>query len=96
MSLYAVDKVMRELIQLQPARDAFAADAEAYLKDRDLTSAEHAALVARDFTALYSLGGHPFLLVGFVATQSPPAERGTAMAAYQHSLVKLGYPDYST
>jgi hypothetical protein len=42
------------------------------------------------------LGGHPFLLVGFVATQYPPADRGAAMAAYQKSLDSLGYPDYST
>jgi hypothetical protein len=96
MSLYALDKVMRELIQNPAAREAFTADAAAYVKDRDLTTPERAALIARDFTTLYSMGGHPFLLVGFVATQSPPAERATAMAAYQQSLVKLGYPDYST
>jgi hypothetical protein len=96
MSLYAVDKVMRELIQHQAARDAFIADAQAFLNGRDLTADEHAALITRDYARLYSLGGHPFLLVGFVATQSPPSERASAMAAYQQSLVKLGYPDYST
>jgi hypothetical protein len=96
MSLYALDKVMREVIQHETARATFTADAQAYLKDRDLTAAERTALIARDFTTLYSLGGHPFLLVGFVATQSPPAERGKAMARYQQSLVNLGYPDYST
>jgi hypothetical protein len=96
MSLYAVDKIMRECI-LDPAScQAFVADAAAYIKDRDLTAAERAALIARDFTALYTLGGHPFLLVGFVATQSPPPERGAATAAYQQSLGRLGYPDYST
>lgn len=96
MSLYALDKVMREIIQHAPAREAFAANAGAYLAGRDLTDAERTALIARDFTTLYRLGGHPFLLVGFVASQSPPAERGKAMDAYQRSLVNLGYPDYST
>ena len=96
MSLYAVDKVMRENIADPAAREAFTANAEAYLAGRDLTAAERTALIARDFTALYRLGGHPFLLVGFVATQSPPAERQMAMVRYQQSLVELGYPDYST
>jgi hypothetical protein len=96
MSLYAVDKIMREVIQNAAAREAFAADAGAYVKDRELTAEERSALIARNFQALYRLGGHPFLLVGFVATQSPPPERGAATAAYQESLAGLGYPDYST
>jgi hypothetical protein len=96
MSLYALDKVMREVIRLADAREAFAANAEAYLDGRDLTPAERSALVARDFQTLYLIGGHPFLLIGFVATQSPPPERGAATAAYQQSLAGLGYPDYST
>jgi hypothetical protein len=96
MSLYAVDKVLREIIQLAAAREAFAANAEAYLDGRDLADAERAALIARDFQGLYRLGAHPFLLVGFVPTQCPPAERGAAMKTYQQSLAGLGYPDYST
>ena len=96
MSLYALDKVLREVIHAAAAREAYAADAQAYLNGRDLTATERDALVRRDFTELYRLGGHPFLLVGFVATQYPPAERGAAMAAYQKSLDGLGYPDYST
>jgi hypothetical protein len=96
MSLYAVDKIMREVIQHSAAREAFAADPKTYVKDRDLTAAERAALIERDFTTLYSLGGHPFLLVGFVVSQAPPAERASAADKYQATLVKLGYPDYST
>lgn len=96
MSRYAMDKVFRELITDPAACAAFGADAESYLNGRDLSSDERRALIARDFTTLYKMGGHPFLLVGFVATQSPPAERGKAMAAYQQSLTDLGYPDYST
>jgi hypothetical protein len=96
MSRYAVDKVMREVIAHPTARDAFSSNPEGYFEGRDLTVLERAALVARDFQTLYTLGGHPFLLVGFVATQFPPAERGAAMAAYQQSLTELGYPDYST
>lgn len=96
MSRYAIDKVLRELITGGAAREAFAANAENYLNGRDLTLTERQAIIARDFTTLYKMGGHPFLMVGFVASQSPPAERGKAMAAYQQSLVELGYPDYST
>jgi hypothetical protein len=96
MSLYALDKVMREVIQRADAHEAFSANAEAYLEGRDLSAGERSALVARDFQALYTLGAHPFLLVGFVATQSPPPQRAAATAAYQKSLADLGYPDYST
>lgn len=96
MSRYAVDKVMRELIQNAAAREAFGSNAAAYLEGRDLTDEERSALIERSFQTLYTLGAHPFLLVGFVATQSPPAERGSAMAAYQQSLADLGYPDFST
>jgi hypothetical protein len=96
MSRYAMDKVLRELIKSNGAREAFAADAEQFLEGRDLTPEERQALIARDFTTLYTMGAHPFLMVGFVGTQALPAERGKAMADYQQSLVKLGYPDYST
>lgn len=96
MSRYAIDKVLREVITNNASREAFAADPERYLEARDLTSDERQALLTRDFTTLYEMGAHPFLMVGFVATQAPPAERGKAMAAYQQSLVDLGYPDYST
>ncbi|MGA2393849.1 MAG: hypothetical protein ABSH03_10950 [Candidatus Lustribacter sp.] len=96
MSRYAMDKVFREVITSNAAREAFAANAESYLAGRDLTPDERQALITRDFTTLYKMGAHPFLMVGFVATQSPPAERGKAMAAYQQSLAELGYPDYST
>jgi hypothetical protein len=96
MSRYAMDKVFRELITNDAAREAFTSNAESYLEGRDLTSDEREALIRRDFTALYKMGAHPFLIVGFVATLSPPAERGKAMVAYQQSLVELGYPDYGT
>lgn len=96
MSRYAIDKILRELITNETACAAFAADAETYLAGRDLTPDERRALIARDFTTLYTMGAHPFLMVGFVATQSPPPERGKAMTAYQRSLAELGYPDYST
>jgi hypothetical protein len=96
MSLYGVDKVLREIIQNPTAREAYGANAETYLEGRELTALERAALIERDFQGLYRLGAHPFLLVGFVPTQCPPAERAVAMKTYQQSLTGLGYPDYST
>jgi hypothetical protein len=96
MSLYAVDKVLREIIQNPAAREAFGANAETYLEGRELTAGERAALIGRDFQGLYCLGAHPFLLVGFVPTQCSPNERAAAMKTYQQSLAGLGYPDYST
>lgn len=96
MSRYAVDKVMRSVIQQRPMKEAFVADAAAFLAGFDLEPAESRALIERDFTALYSMGGHPFLLVTFIGSISAPEERAARMAAYQRSLAALGYPDYGT
>jgi hypothetical protein len=96
VSRYSVDKVMRENVQNADARAAFASDPGAFLAGRDLTDAERQALIARNFTELYRMGAHPFLLVGFVGCLSRPEDRFATMDAYQKSLADLGYPDYST
>jgi hypothetical protein len=96
VSRYAIDKVMREAVQRPAAREAFVANPQLFLEGRDLTDAERAALIGRDYPALYLLGAHPFLLVGFVGCLSPPEERFATMDAYQKSLANLGYPDFST
>jgi Aromatic-ring-opening dioxygenase LigAB, LigA subunit len=96
MSRYAVDKVMRCVIQQRPMKEALLADPATFLAGFELEPAELRALAERDFTALYAMGGHPFLLVTFIGSISPPDQRAANMLAYQRSLADLGYPDYGT
>ena len=77
-------------------KEAFLADAAAFLGTFELEPAESRALLERDFIALYKIGAHPFLLVTFIGSITPPDQRAAQMAEYQKSLVGLGYPDYST
>lgn len=65
MSRYALDKALWCYARQDAFRRAFDADAKAALGDWELTSAERAALVARDARAIFELGAHPFLLYSF-------------------------------
>ncbi len=96
MSRYSVDKVLRRVITDAQAKESFLAGREAFLAGFELDANEHRALTEVDLTALYRMGAHPFLIVGFGGATAPPAERHARMDAYQKSLAGLGYPDYST
>jgi|GEM_PF-828950 hypothetical protein len=96
MSRYAVDKVMRRVITDPQAKETFLARREEFLAGFELDDDERRALTEDDLTALYRMGAHPFLIVGFGGSITPPAERHARMTAYQKSLAGLGYPDYST
>jgi hypothetical protein len=94
VSRYQVDKVMRELIQDEAAASAFRADPDGYVVGRDLTAEERAALVACDYTTLYSLGAHPFLLWGYVRAARPTDD--LSAREYAAALAPLGAPDFGT
>jgi hypothetical protein len=98
MSRYEVDKVLRAVAKHAEARGAFLADPAAYLAGRDLTGAEREALLRHDYTTLYGLGAHPFLLWPFTARLA--AEQGRTgrevMREYMTAITPLGRPDYST
>jgi hypothetical protein len=96
MSRYSVDKVMRRVITDVQAKESFLAGRDAFLAGFELADDERRALTEDDLTALYRMGAHPFLIVGFGGATAPTAERHARMAAYQESLAGLGYPDYST
>jgi hypothetical protein len=96
MSRYSVDKVMRSVITNPQAKESFLARREEFLAGFELADDERRALTGNDLTALYRMGGHPFLIVGFGGAIAPPAERHARMTAYQKSLAGLGYPDYGT
>ena len=98
MSRYEVDKVLRAVARNAEARSAFLADPAAYLEGRDLTDEEREALLRHDYTTLYGLGAHPFLLWPFTARLA--AEQGRTgrevMREYMAAITPLGRPDYST
>ncbi|HEY7065366.1 MAG TPA: hypothetical protein VII06_28065 [Chloroflexota bacterium] len=98
MSRYEIDKVLRAVARDASARGAFLGDPGAYLEGRDLTVEERAALRERDYTTLYRLGAHPFLLWPFTAKLA--AEQGRTgrevMREYMAAITPLGRPDYTT
>jgi hypothetical protein len=95
MSVYEVDKLMREVIQREEARAAFLTDPAAFLAERELRDEERDALLRRDYAALYRLRAHPFLLWAFTKQVYPDA--GPALAQeYVAAITPLGNPDFAT
>jgi len=94
VSRYAVDKVMRELIQDERAVAAYVADTPAYLAGRDLSAEERAALLGGDYATLFRLGAHPFLLWAFTRAVLPHG--GPTPQEYTAALLPLGTPDFAT
>jgi hypothetical protein len=95
MSVYEIDKIMREVLQDQGACASFLADPAAYLAERDLQDDERDALVRRDYGALYALRAHPFLLWAFTKEVFP--EGGPQLARqYVATITPLGSPDFAT
>lgn len=62
------------------------------------TPAERAALVARDYEALYEMGAHPFILwTLFIPLLEGSYPNAKAMqAAYAKSVGRFGRPDFRT
>jgi len=96
MSRYGVDKLLREVMVSEEARDAFRADPDKFIEGRELSPLEREAILARDYPALYDAGAHPFLLTIFVTRFAPPTEMFPTMMAYVASLEGHGHPDFST
>jgi hypothetical protein len=94
VSRYAVDKVMRELIQDERAVAAYLADTPAYLAGRDLSAEERAALLGGDYATLFRLGAHPFLLWAFTRAVLPNG--GPTPQEYTAALLPSGTPDFAT
>jgi hypothetical protein len=95
VTLYQVDKAMREVNLGDDALRAFSADPIAFLEGRELSAAEQKALVEKDSAALYAMGGHPLLLANFVQ-RTASGERGSALAAHLEAIQSLGVPDFGT
>jgi hypothetical protein len=65
MSIYALQKTIREINRNREMRQRFIAAPQDALVDFDLTSEERDALISRDYRALYRLGVHGLILRPF-------------------------------
>lgn len=65
MSLYALQKLIRDVNRWPQRRDAYFTSPAAFAAGYDLSEPERAALLALDMTALYGMGVHGLLLRPF-------------------------------
>jgi hypothetical protein len=65
MSLYALQKLIRDVNRLPPVREAWFADPGPVIARYEVSPEEAAALRARDWTRLYAMGVHGLLLRPF-------------------------------
>lgn len=72
MSLYALQKLIREINRDSGVRERFMADANAVATEAGLSPDEAAALAARDYGRLYGLGVHGLLLRPFSLIHGVP------------------------
>lgn len=72
MSAYALQKLIREINRDPRTRAAFFANPHEAASAYELTDAERAALVGRDYGALYRLGVHGLLLRPFSILHQVP------------------------
>ena len=72
MSIYALNKLLREVNRDSQTRDKFFADRAAVAADFDLTAEERAAVVGNDVSKLYKLGAHGLILRPFTLLQKMP------------------------
>ncbi len=82
MSTYTLQKAIRDINRRPDARAEFEAAPEAFAARYELSTAEEAALSARDYGALYRLGVHGLLLRPFSLLRGvPEADYLTAIRA---------------
>lgn len=65
MSVYSLQKLIRQVISDDSFREAYLKSAPATAARFDLTDAERAALLTRDYGSLYRIGVHGLLLRPF-------------------------------
>jgi hypothetical protein len=72
MSLYALQKLIRDVNRKPNCREAFFKSPETFADGYELAEDEKRALVARDITALYAMGVHGLLLRPFTLLHQMP------------------------
>jgi hypothetical protein len=72
MSIYALQKLIRDVNRDARLRESYFAGPERFVTDYELTDAERSALLSVDLTKLYALGVHGLLLKPFSILHSIP------------------------
>jgi hypothetical protein len=72
MSLYDLQKLIRDVNRKPACREAFFQSAEGFAAGYDLAQPEREALVKRDVRALYAMGVHGLLLRPFTLLHKMP------------------------
>ncbi len=72
MSIYALQKLIRDVNRDPAHRERYFAGAEKFAAGYELSEAERSALVSVDLTKLYALGVHGLLLKPFSILHSVP------------------------
>ena len=74
MSLYALQKLIRDVNRKPACRDAYFQSAESFAAGYDLTGDERAALLRLDVRTLYAMGVHGLLLRPFTLLRNMPED----------------------
>jgi hypothetical protein len=72
MSIYALQKLIRDVNRRPASREAFFQSPEQFAQGYGLTDRERSALVGRDIGALYQMGVHGLLLRPFTLLHKMP------------------------
>jgi hypothetical protein len=72
MSVYALQKLIRDVNRKPTCREAFFQSAETFSQGYELTTPEREALVKRDVRTLYAMGVHGLLLRPFTLLHKMP------------------------
>jgi len=72
MSLYALQKLIRDVNRKPACREAFFQSAESFANGYDLAEPERDALIKRDVRTLYAMGVHGLLLRPFTLLHQMP------------------------
>lgn len=72
MSLYQVQKLMRDVNRVPEKRAAWLADPATFVAGYDLAENERRALLARDYGTLYRMGVHGLILRPFSIVNGEP------------------------
>jgi len=109
MSKYMMNKLMRAIEMSDADVAAYVADTAGFVDDwlaggagparvtddRELSTDEYAAFVARDYGELYRLGAHPYLLWHFIeAVYIHEVPWPQLNERYREAVRPHGYPDY--
>ena len=74
MSLYALQKLIRDVNRRPACREAYFQSAETFAAGYDLSAEERAALVGLDVRTLYAMGVHGLLLRPFTLLRNMPED----------------------